>query len=116
MLKILSQIFSLLINHSPVLQTVPIRMTQLLPEFILQRGATDFLFSVSVQTGTAHQGSFSGAMRPERRVDHPPSSANQVTHEYSCTSTLHLCIHNLYFYSFRKVVGSIPDAVIGVFH
>ena len=85
---------SLRINHSPyctqqLMPTVAMGMTLSLPDSILQRGAVD---SFSLHTSpdrdwdphsllyTAHRDSFYGAKRPERGVDHPPSSASQVTY------------------------------------
>ena len=51
------------------------------------------IFLLHILLYTAHRDSFQGAKRLERGVDHPPSSATHVTHQYSCTCMSPLCLH-----------------------
>jgi hypothetical protein len=70
---------------------------------LIMRGARDYFLLQNLQTVSASSqppsqwvpGSLRGQRRPEREVNHSLPSSAQVKNEWSCTSTLAICLHGL---------------------
>ena len=70
---------------------------------LILRGARDYSLLQNLQTVSASSqppsqwvpGSLRGQRRPEREVNHSPPSSAQVKNEWSCTSTLAICLRGL---------------------
>ena len=63
-------------------------------------GVRDYSLLQNLQIGSAslvngYQGPCVGKKRPEREVNHSPPFSAQVKNEWSCTSTLAICLHGL---------------------